>query len=141
MEWRPAGWSVCLPLLIFPCTVKCRSSPLAPAHPGGPRKLAVKRLWCGGGVMVRDAWCWLSQVIIIFTASAVTTLWWYRNECIIIMAAQCNRGAIIFLPCGFFLSSIYLSFFFPRLISAATDRMSTILLHMVWPYCEFRMQV
>ena len=20
MEWRPAGWSVCLPLLIFPCT-------------------------------------------------------------------------------------------------------------------------
>ena len=22
MEWRPAGWSVCLPLLIFPCTVK-----------------------------------------------------------------------------------------------------------------------
>jgi len=24
MEWRPAGWSVCLPLLIFPCTVKER---------------------------------------------------------------------------------------------------------------------
>ena len=22
MEWRPAGWSVCLPLLIFPCTIK-----------------------------------------------------------------------------------------------------------------------
>jgi len=39
---------------------------------------------------------------------------------------------IIFLPCGFFLSSIYLSFF-PRLISAATDWMSTILLHMAWP--------
>ena len=27
------------------------------------------------------------------------------------MAALCNRGAIIFLPCSFFLSSIYLSFF------------------------------
>jgi len=26
MEWRPAGWSVCLPVLIFPCTIKSRSS-------------------------------------------------------------------------------------------------------------------
>jgi len=40
--------------------------------------------------------------------------------------------AIIFLPCGFFLSFFYLSFF-PRLISAVADRMSTILPHMVWP--------
>jgi len=32
MEWRPAGWSVCLPPLIFPCTTKSRSSLLAPAH-------------------------------------------------------------------------------------------------------------
>jgi len=42
MEWRPAGWFVCLPLLFFPCTMKSRSSLLAPAHPGGPRKRAVK---------------------------------------------------------------------------------------------------
>jgi len=46
MEWRPAGWSVCLPRLISPCTIKSRSSLLAPAHPDGPRKLAVKRSWC-----------------------------------------------------------------------------------------------
>jgi len=46
MEWRPAGWSVCLPLLIFPCTMKSRSSLLALAHPGGPGKRAVKWLWC-----------------------------------------------------------------------------------------------
>jgi len=46
MEWCPAGWSVCLPLLIFPCTMKSRSSLLAPAHPDGPGKRAVKRLWC-----------------------------------------------------------------------------------------------
>ena len=51
MEWRPAGWSVLLPLLISPCTIKSRSSLLAPAHPGGPGKRAVKRLWCGGGGM------------------------------------------------------------------------------------------
>ena len=49
MEWRPSGWSVCLPLSIFPCTTKSRSSLLAPAHPGGPGKGAVKQLWCGGG--------------------------------------------------------------------------------------------
>jgi len=50
MEWRPAGWSVCLPLLIFPCIVKSRSSLLAPAHPGGPGKGPLKG--CGGGVVV-----------------------------------------------------------------------------------------
>ena len=33
------------------------------------------------------------------------------------------------------------SFLFPRLISAVGDWMSTILLHMAWPQCEFRMQV
>ena len=46
MEWRPAGWSVCLPVLIFPCVIKSRSSLLTPAHPGGPGKRDVKRLWC-----------------------------------------------------------------------------------------------
>jgi len=45
MAWRPAGWSVYLPVLIFPCTIKSRSSLLAPAHPGGPGKSAVKWLW------------------------------------------------------------------------------------------------
>jgi len=34
---------------------------------------------------------------------------------------------IIFLPCGFYL------LFFPRLILAVADWMSTILPHMVWP--------
>jgi len=46
MEWRPAGWSLCLPLFISPCTIKSRSSLLAPAHPDGPGKRAVKWLWC-----------------------------------------------------------------------------------------------
>jgi len=44
MEWRTAGWSLCLPLLIFPCAIKSRSSLVAPAHPVGPGKRAVKRL-------------------------------------------------------------------------------------------------
>jgi len=38
---------------------------------------------------------------------------------------------IIFLPCSFFL--LLSSSFFPRLISAVGDWMSTILLHMAWP--------
>jgi len=36
---------------------------------------------------------------------------------------------------------LLLSSFFPRLISAAADWMSAILPHIVWPYCEFKMQV
>ena len=36
------------------------------------------------------------------------------------------------MPCGFFYLSS--SFLFPRLISAVTDWMYTILPHMVWPY-------
>jgi len=48
------------------------------------------------------------------------------------MAALCNRVAIIFLPCNFYLL-LLLSSFFPRLISAAAGWMSTILWHMVWP--------
>jgi len=43
MEWRqPDGRCVS-----FPLTIKSRSSLLATAHPGGPGKRAVKRLWCG----------------------------------------------------------------------------------------------
>jgi len=59
-------------------------------------------------------------------------LYWNRLSTINLFMADLWQ-AIIFLPCGFFLlSSIYL-FFFPRLISAAADWMSTILRHMVWP--------
>jgi len=48
MEWRPAGWSVCLPLLMFPCTIKSRSSTLAPAHPVPEKgsKTVVVVVWC-----------------------------------------------------------------------------------------------
>ena len=54
------------------------------------------------------------------------------------MAALCNRaGHIYFHPVVCSSSSS----FFPRLISAVADCMSTILPHMVWPWCEFRMQV
>ena len=41
----------CLPLLMFPCTIKSRSSLLAPAHAGGPEKgrkmVVVVVVYCG----------------------------------------------------------------------------------------------
>jgi len=48
------------------------------------------------------------------------------------MVALCNR-ADHYIFALWFLLSFYLSSFFPRLISAAVDWMSTILRHMVWP--------
>ena len=71
----PSGWSVCLPLLIFPCTIKSRSSLLAPAHPGGPGKRAVKWLWCV------SAWHWLTLSFCLNHAySPELTFWSTANR-------------------------------------------------------------
>jgi len=72
MEWRPAGWSVCLPLLISPCTIKSRSSLLALCHPGGPGKRAVKRLWCGS-VYLRHAGCTGMYQATLYTCDCSTS--------------------------------------------------------------------
>jgi len=49
----------------------------------------------------------------------------------LVMAALCNRGPLYFCPV---VSFFFYLLFFPRLISAAVDWMSAILLHMAWPY-------
>jgi len=55
-------------------------------------------------------------------------------------AGRPSRWALAtFLVLSFYL--LLLLSFFPHLISAVGDWMSAILLHMVWPCCEFRMQV
>jgi len=72
MKWRPAGWSVCLPLLISPCTIKSRSSVLAPAHPGGRRKRAIKRLWWW--------WWWSVHMSLYVCAFSALTLLVGRQE-------------------------------------------------------------
>jgi len=56
-----------------------------------------------------------------------------------LMAALYNRAGHYIFVLWFLLPSFYL-FSFPRLISAIADWMSTILPHMVWPYCEFKVQ-
>jgi len=48
------------------------------------------------------------------------------------MATLCNTAGHYIFPCAFFFLLLS-SFFFPHLISAVGDLMSTILLHMVWP--------
>ena len=50
----------------------------------------------------------------------------HRFSSSFVMAALCNRAGHYIFACGFFLLSIYLLSFFPRLISAATGWMSTI---------------
>jgi len=66
---------------------------------------------------------------------------WNGDEhpaCLLVMVALWN-GADHYIFALFLLSSICL--LFPRLISAVGAWMSTILPHMVWPQCDFRMQV
>jgi len=53
-----------------------------------------------------------------------------RYFCLLVMFALCNRADHYIFILWFLL--LLLSFF-PRLISAAADWMSTILPHMVWP--------
>jgi len=48
------------------------------------------------------------------------------------MVPYVTGQTIIFLLCDFYLLSLGLSFF-PRLISAVGDWMSTLLPHMMWP--------
>jgi len=50
-----------------------------------------------------------------------------------LMVALCNRADHYIFALWFLLSSLFFLLFFPRLISAVADWMSTILLHMVWP--------
>ena len=80
MEWRPPGWSVCLPLLISRCTIKSRSSRLAPAHPGGPGKRAVKRLW----------WWWLLTIHV-----HNFTLHVFARVCVCVCVCACVCGRLI----------------------------------------------
>jgi len=63
MEWHPAGWSVCLPLLIFPCTIKSRSFSSGTSSPGWSRKKGRKT------VLVERLWYLLSIIFWIFVFS------------------------------------------------------------------------
>jgi len=73
-----SGWSGtqpdgrCLPLLIFPCTIKSRSFLLTPAHPGGPGK-RTEKWWlcvfqgylCHEQILNRTLLCYSNQTLSI----------------------------------------------------------------------------
>ena len=78
-----SGWSGaqpdgrCLPLLIFPCTIKSRSSLLAPPHLGGPGKRAVKRLWCGVLLFPVPFVMWIPVTTFVPLQRILITTAWY----------------------------------------------------------------
>ena len=87
-----------------------------------------------------EFWCRFRFSFCAFARFSILHVFCFSLDCLVlvlfafVMAALCNRGAIIFLPCSFFPSIFFFFFlFFPRLISAAAGWMSTILWHMVWP--------
>ena len=94
--------------------------------------LMLKKSKCYAIIMA--ALCNREAIIFLPCGYYLSFLWspYVIRQTIIFMATLCNRGAIIFLPCSFF-PSFFILLLFPRLISAAVDRMSAILLHMAWP--------
>jgi len=74
MEWHPAGWLVCQPLLIFPFTIKPRSSLLAPADLGGPGKRSLKTVVvCINNSVVMEA---ISRGFKSCLTMGVFVCWW-----------------------------------------------------------------
>jgi len=92
MEWRPAEWSLCLPLLIFTCTIKSRSSLLAPAHPDGPGKRAVKRLWWWWwlGMPTMQGWYFLFCTYVMMMAGVYDSHLWTVSNCCVVFDHLCS---------------------------------------------------
>jgi len=91
MEWRPAGWSVCLPLLIFPCTIKSRSSS-GTGSPGWSRKKGSKMCVCvsvylyyctrcGACFLLNEVRHFCSILVVSFKLLGCKELAWYIYWC------------------------------------------------------------
>ena len=59
---QPDGRCFCLAVNL-PLHHKSRISLLAPAHPGGPGKRAVRWLWCGVVVVVMVIYTWYEDTV------------------------------------------------------------------------------
>jgi len=102
MEWRPAGWLVCLPLLVFPCTIKSRSCLLAPSHPGGPGKRAVNG--CSSSIVVVAIKLLLLMMFVyyqlFFVAAAELSQtkrqrrWWWRQLYSVAISSSAGNHAV-----------------------------------------------
>ena len=89
-------------------------------------------------VVIVSLWTGISSCVYLSYVYNIRCLYFLRTSWLIMATLRSRCGHYIFAL--WFLCSIFLSFF-PRLISAVGDWMSTILPHMVWPLCEFRMPV
>ena len=88
---------MCLPLLIFPCTISPEASLLAPAHPGGPGTRAVKWLWfvvCGVRFYCEYEWVVDSTVCeyVWVVDSTVSVYVWVVVICVVMV--QCVAFAV-----------------------------------------------
>jgi len=127
MEWRPTGWSVCLPLLIFPCIIKSRSSLLAPAHLCGPRKRAVKQWY----VCVSLLYCASRWVSLLWCVSVLASfLWWW---CVVLswLKTTWSRTASV----GQYLFTVKTALISRCLLSTSLSRMSKNTSVWWWSVC------
>ena len=95
-------------------------------------------------VLIGLTWCmYLLFVMLVIYLSAVTICYTATWKFLTTLRAK-KLHPLLWSPYGIGQTIIFSCcslFFFPRLISAAADWMSAILPHMVWPQCEFKMQV
>jgi len=116
-----------------------------------------------GGVWWRSQKWWSEYSTIRYSSVIIGTPFDWNcsslSSCCIVEKTRCGQviltdilPAYLFLfmaaldsRCRYILQLWFLSFyllsFFPRLFSAVGDCMSTILQHMMWPWCGFRMHV
>jgi len=85
---------MCLPLLIFPCTINSRSSLLALAHPGSPGKKAVKWSCVCVDISAWHPWHeWLPACTRFSLQSRQTCA---RNICVHALRLMTQAGELIF---------------------------------------------
>jgi len=156
MEWRPAGWSVCLP----PMHHKVQKFS-GTGSPGWSWKKVCKTVVVVGGLVLLHYWFDLrAPGLLKYSSCESSEFFWksfFRDAHLPTFSRNFStfqvfttvptgtdkiplfrflwslygiRQTIIFSSCRLF---FFLASFFPRLISAAADWMSAILPHMVWP--------
>ena len=121
-----SSWRHCHPIISCFISIQIDLTFLALAYPGCPRKQAIKQvLFLSHFTTVHLE----VNKIQYFQASFGFQLAYPEfHGKLFFMVVLCNR-ADQYIFALWFISS----FFIPRLMSAAADWMSTILLHMVWP--------
>ena len=113
MEWRPAGWSVCLPLLIFPCTITSKFSS-GTGSPGWSRKKGRKTVvvWCLQctwlPVTLADGWNYRPRALFnscVITSELIRVIFpWgtgvgkFQTPTVTVSFVQGHSGSLLLMP-------------------------------------------